>query len=130
MLSFSLDETLGDYYYFNFETGETQWNHPLDKIFREKVVQARLAVADKGVTLQYNSNKELLAEKVEPHAYEIEKTENKTDTDISNTNDESLTCDSGKKEDQEMSLTPNKLVCVYRCSNYFENRIYINYTDN
>ena len=112
MLSFSLDETLGDYYYFNFETGETQWNHPLDKIFREKVVQARLAVADKGVTLQYNSNKELLAEKVEPHAYEIEKTENKTDTDISNTNDESLTCDSGKKEDQEMSLTPNKLVCI------------------
>ena len=112
MLSFSLDETLGDYYYFNFETGETQWNHPLDKIFREKVVQARLAVADKGVTLQYNSNQELLAEKVESHAHEIEKTENKTDTDISNTNDESLTCDSGKKEDQEMSLTPNILVCI------------------
>ena len=107
-----MDETLGDYYYFNFETGETQWNHPLDKIFREKVIQARLAVANKGFTLQHNSNQELLAEKVEPHAYEIEKTENKTDTDISNTNDESLTCDSGKKEDQEMSLTPNKLVCI------------------
>ena len=107
-----MDETLGDYYYFNFETGETQWNHPLDKIFREKVIQARLAVADKSVTLQHNSNQALLAEKLEPHAYEIEQTENKTCTDITNTNDESLISDTDKKEDQEMSLTPNKLVSI------------------
>ena len=112
MLSFSLDETLGDYYYFNFETGETQWNHPLDKIFCEKVIQARQVVANKCVTLQHNSNQALLAEKVETHAYEIEETENKIYTDISNTNDESLTCDSVKKEGHEMSLTPNKLVCI------------------
>ena len=112
MLSFSLDETLGDYYYFNFETGETQWNHPLDKIFCEKVIQARKVIADKCVTLQHNSNQALLAEKVEAHAYEIEEAENKPYTDIGNTNDESLTCDSDKKEGHEMSLTPNKLVCI------------------
>lgn len=116
MLSFSLDETLGDYYYFNFETGETQWNHPLDRIFREKVIQARLAVADTSVTLRQNSNQALLAEKSEPHAYEIEQTENKTCTDITNTNDESLISDTDKKEDQEMSLTPNKLVSIWKCN--------------
>ena len=38
---YSLDETLGDYYYFNFETGETQWNHPLDKVYCEKIIEAR-----------------------------------------------------------------------------------------
>ena len=107
-----MDETLGDYYYFNFETGETQWNHPLDKIFREKVIQARLAVADTSVTLQQNSNQAIFDEKLEPHAYEIEQTENKTCTDITNTNDESLISDTDKKEDQEMSLTPNKLVSI------------------
>ena len=107
-----MDETLGDYYYFNFETGETQWNHPLDRIFREKVIQARLAVADKSATLQHKSDQALLTKKIEPQTHEIEQTENKTYTDISSTNDESLTCDSDKKEDQEMSLTPNKLVCV------------------
>ena len=32
---------MGDYYYFNFETGETQWSHPLDKIYCEKVIKAR-----------------------------------------------------------------------------------------
>ena len=37
----SLDETLGDYYYFNFETGETQWDHPLDRVYRQKVIEAR-----------------------------------------------------------------------------------------
>ena len=54
----------------------------------------------------------LLAENLELHAYEIEQTESKTYTDVSNTNDETLTCDTDKKEDHEMSLTPNKLVCT------------------
>ena len=38
---FSLDDTIGDYYYFNVENGETQWAHPLDEIYRQKVKLAR-----------------------------------------------------------------------------------------
>ena len=41
IIQYSLDETLGDYYYFNFETGETQWSHPLDKIYCQRVIDAR-----------------------------------------------------------------------------------------
>jgi hypothetical protein len=37
VVSCSWDETIGDYYYFNVECGETQWNHPLDQIYRQKV---------------------------------------------------------------------------------------------
>ena len=37
----SLDETIGDYYYFNVNSGETQWAHPLDEIYKQKVTLAR-----------------------------------------------------------------------------------------
>ena len=37
----SWDETIGDYYYFNSDTGETQWAHPLDEIYKQKVTLAR-----------------------------------------------------------------------------------------
>ena len=37
----SLDDTIGDYYYFNVNTGETQWAHPLDEIYKQKVIVAR-----------------------------------------------------------------------------------------
>ena len=37
----SWDETINDFYYFNVETGETQWCHPLDDLYRQKVVLAR-----------------------------------------------------------------------------------------
>jgi len=36
-----LDDTIGDYYYFNTNSGETQWAHPLDEIYRQKVIVAR-----------------------------------------------------------------------------------------
>ena len=39
--NFSWDETIGDYYYFNSDTGDTQWAHPLDEIYRQKVDLAR-----------------------------------------------------------------------------------------
>ena len=29
-------------YYFNFETGESMWDHPCDELFREKVDEARI----------------------------------------------------------------------------------------
>ncbi|XP_040568641.1 uncharacterized protein Cep164 [Lepeophtheirus salmonis] len=35
------DDTIQDFYYFNFETGETQWTHPFDEIYKKKVIQAR-----------------------------------------------------------------------------------------
>ncbi|XP_059087938.1 centrosomal protein of 164 kDa-like isoform X2 [Tigriopus californicus] len=35
------DETKDDFYYFNFESGHSQWEHPLDAIFLEKVTEAR-----------------------------------------------------------------------------------------
>ena len=41
LLFSSWDETINDFYYFNVETGETQWCHPLDDIYRQKVVLAR-----------------------------------------------------------------------------------------
>ena len=37
----SWDETIGDYYYFNSDTGDTQWAHPLDEIYKQKVTLAR-----------------------------------------------------------------------------------------
>ena len=45
----SWDETIGDYYYFNSDTGDTQWAHPLDQIYKQKVSIARE---------QFNNSKE------------------------------------------------------------------------
>ena len=39
--SSSFDEDVGDCYYFNFETGQTQWEHPLDEVYQQKVILAR-----------------------------------------------------------------------------------------
>ena len=33
----SVDSESGEFYYFNFATGETQWEHPLDELYRLKV---------------------------------------------------------------------------------------------
>ncbi|TRY71793.1 hypothetical protein TCAL_01052 [Tigriopus californicus] len=41
LFSCSWDETKDDFYYFNFESGHSQWEHPLDAIFLEKVTEAR-----------------------------------------------------------------------------------------
>ena len=38
---FSYDEVRKSWYYFNFGTGETQWEHPLDQHFKSIVEQAR-----------------------------------------------------------------------------------------
>ena len=38
---FSYDETLAAWFYYDFSNGETQWNHPLDDTFRDKVIKAR-----------------------------------------------------------------------------------------
>lgn len=38
---FSWSECHGDYYYFNFQTGDSQWEHPLDEIYRQKVTLGR-----------------------------------------------------------------------------------------
>ena len=46
----SLDDTIGDYYYFNVNSGETQWAHPLDEIYRQKVILARSADEKEDVT--------------------------------------------------------------------------------
>jgi hypothetical protein len=38
---FSFEEEARAWYYFNFKTGESQWNHPLDAVFQKKVLAAR-----------------------------------------------------------------------------------------
>ena len=37
LLYHSVDSESGEFYYFNFATGETQWEHPLDEVYRQKV---------------------------------------------------------------------------------------------
>ena len=37
----SYDETLAAWFYYDISTGETQWDHPLDDLYREKVEAAR-----------------------------------------------------------------------------------------
>ena len=107
---FSLDETLGDYYYFNFETGETQWNHPLDKIFREKVIQARLTYPNEGVPSQDINIHDTSTDNIKVKAWKGGATETIVNTDVHETNDKGLICNTTKQDDQEMSLTPKKLV--------------------
>ena len=51
----SLDDTIGDYYYFNVDTGETQWAHPLDEIYRQKVILARNAFTEKQNVVEQQS---------------------------------------------------------------------------
>ena len=109
---FSLDETLGDYYYFNFETGETQWNHPLDKIFREKVIEARRIHSNEGGSLQEKNNQEILPKNSKSATLEGEGTENLGNIDISHRNEENLISNSNQEDNQEMSLTPKKLVSI------------------
>lgn len=38
---FSFDEKLQTHYYYNEETKKTQWEHPLDHVYRELVRRAR-----------------------------------------------------------------------------------------
>lgn len=33
--------TNGDLYFFNFHTGESLWEHPSDKLYRQKVIEER-----------------------------------------------------------------------------------------
>ena len=42
----SVDSESGEFYYFNFATGETQWEHPLDEVYRQKV---RLRCGEEGI---------------------------------------------------------------------------------
>ena len=37
----SYEETLSQWFYFNTSAGTTQWNHPLDDIYKDKVEEAR-----------------------------------------------------------------------------------------
>jgi hypothetical protein len=37
---------LDDYYYFNFATGASQWEHPLDDLYRNRVLEERESRTD------------------------------------------------------------------------------------
>ena len=109
---FSLDEALGDYYYFNFETGETQWSHPLDDIYREKVIQTRKSFSSKESILKeaLKSNEKLI--KVENNENLKEGLEN-TIVNVNVNNQQSCReqeIESNKQENSEMMSTPKKLV--------------------
>ena len=112
----SLDETLGDYYYFNFETGETQWSHPLDKIYCEKVIEIRT---------NFSKQEDIGNEKIKPIRKQrtlddkpslIESNSQNNQTheglDIGDNQNyhEPLSCATKKQEETEMNLTPTKLV--------------------
>ena len=47
----SWDETVGDYYYFESDTGRSQWSHPLDEVYRTKVQEARESPAEDGADM-------------------------------------------------------------------------------
>ena len=107
-----MDEALGDYYYFNFETGETQWSHPLDDIYREKVIQTRKSFSSKESILKeaLKCNEKLI--KVENNENLKEGLEN-TIVNVNVNNQQSCReqeIESNKQEKSEMMSTPKKLV--------------------
>ena len=107
-----MDEALGDYYYFNFETGETQWSHPLDDIYREKVIQTRKSFSSKESILKeaLKNNEKLI--KVENDENLKEGLEN-TIVNVNVNNQQSCReqeIESNKQENSEMMSTPKKLV--------------------
>ena len=118
-LFFSLDETLGDYYYFNFETGETQWSHPLDKIYCEKVIEIRTNSSKqedisnekiKQIRKQKNfDDKPSLAEETKNCSnsdqihVELDRGDNPSDQ-------KEISCVTKEQQEPQMNLTPKKLV--------------------
>ena len=48
-------QLVGDFYYFNFDTGISQWQHPLDEIYRQKVIQCRKALGEENPENQRGS---------------------------------------------------------------------------
>ena len=107
-----MDEALGDYYYFNFETGETQWSHPLDDIYREKVIQTRKSFSSKESILKeaLKGNEKLT--KVENNENLKEGLES-TDVNVNVNNRQNCReqeIESNKQENSEMMSTPKKLV--------------------
>ena len=111
-MNFSLDEALGDYYYFNFETGETQWSHPLDDIYREKVIQTRKSFFSKeSISKEAQKRNEKLI-KVENNENLKEGLEN-TNINVNVNNRQNFReqeIESNKQENSEMMSTPKKLV--------------------
>ena len=57
-LYISYDETLASWFYYDFTNGDTQWNHPLDEIFKEKVVKAREEIVKQTANLANDSETE------------------------------------------------------------------------
>ena len=43
---FSFDEGAGVWYYFNFETGQSSWEHPLDAQYKQFVLRARTGTVE------------------------------------------------------------------------------------
>ena len=107
-----MDEALGDYYYFNFETGETQWSHPLDDIYREKVIQTRKSFFSKeSISKEAQKSNEKLI-KVENNENLKEGLEN-TNINVNVNNRQNCReqeIESNKQENSEMMSTPKKLV--------------------
>ena len=58
MFIFSYDETLAAWFYYDFSNGETQWNHPLDEFYKQKVIEARADVCSKEAVDVRNSDTE------------------------------------------------------------------------
>ena len=118
-LFFSLDETLGDYYYFNFETGETQWSHPLDKIYCEKVIEIRTNCS-KQEDISNDKIKQIRKqENFDDKPSFVDKTEKNLKSDQiyegldsgDNPNCQTpLSCITKEQQEPEMNLTPKKLV--------------------
>ena len=110
-----MDETLGDYYYFNFETGETQWSHPLDKIYCEKVIKARINCSKQDDVSGDQIENIFKTKDIDDKSCLINRTESNSNSKVlveahDQLDPKDLSCTTEEQKEQEMNLTPKKLV--------------------
>ncbi|XP_060804140.1 microtubule-associated tumor suppressor 1 homolog isoform X2 [Amyelois transitella] len=91
------DEKLGTHYYYNEETKKTQWEHPLDNVYRELVKKARDASVQDDTCA---SVQELLT--FEENTKQLERVETKVESD-----DDDLSTDSENQTDVKDNASSN-----------------------
>ena len=106
---------MGDYYYFNFETGETQWSHPLDKIYCEKVIEARTNCSKEDDVSGDQIEKTIKTKDIDDKSSIVNRTESNSNSkelyeERNPFDHKDFNCTTEERQEQEMNLTPKKLV--------------------